>query len=457
MAKVFPLEPRTVAKVQTAYRRIVTELPVPETLGLLQELRSIEPPCMDGQPAIVWDHADRFTVADKYGNQWIDLSSGVLITNAGHGRKEIIDAIIAQAQTGVLTTYCFPNEPRAKLVRKLAEVAPKPLDRVFLLSTGAEAVECAIKLSRTYGVSLGHPKKLVMVSFERGFHGRTLGAQQVGGIPELKAWIGNLDPGFVQVPFPDGFRTTDTSFELFEETLAAAGVSPENVAGVIMESYQGGGADFAPVEYVQKLRAWCDRHQAVMICDEVQAGFGRAGTWWSFEHYGIVPDLITCGKGISGSLPLSAVIGKSSLMNLYGPGSMTSTHTGNPVCCAAAIANIDLLQKENLVANAAKVGAAMHERLNAIQKKYASRIGACHGKGLVAGLLMTQPNSKDPDGDLAWNVVRLCVEKGVMLFAPVGYKGGCVKICPPLCITIDAMNEACDVIDAAIGEAIASS
>jgi len=456
MAKVFPLQPRTVATVQTAYRRIVTQLPVPQTLPLLQELRAIEPPCMEGQPAIVWDHGERFTVSDKYGNQWIDFSSGVLITNAGHGRQEIIDAIVAQARTGLLTSYCFPNEPRLKLVRKLAEVAPQSLDRVFLLSTGSEAVECAIKLSRTYGVSLGHPKKLVIVSFERAFHGRTLGSQQAGGIAELKSWIGHLDPGFVQVPFPDGFRTPDTSFALFEKTLAAAGVSPENVAGVIMESYQGGGADFAPVQYVQKLRAWCDRYNAVMICDEVQAGFGRCGTWWAFEQYGIVPDLITCGKGISSSLPISAVIGKSSLMNLYGPGSMTSTHTGHPVCCAAALANIELMQKENLVANAATVGAGLHERLNAIQKKYASRIGACHGKGLVAGLLITHANSPEPDGELAWNIVRLCVAKGVMLVAPGGYKGACVKICPPLCITMDAMNEACDVIDAAIGEAIAS-
>jgi len=453
--KVFSLEPKKVKPVETAHRRIATPIPVPQSLAVIEQLRKYEPHCMEGQPPIVWDHADHFNVYDQWGNKWIDFSSGVLITNAGHGRKNVIDAIADQAQHGLLTSYCFPNEPRAKLVKKLVDLAPEGLDKCFLLSTGSEAVECTIKLSRTLGAKIGGDRKVVIVSFERAFHGRTLGSQQAGGIPALKTWIKNTDPGFVQVPFPDGYRTKDTGFELFEKTLADKGIDPVNVAGVISETYQGAGADFAPPEYFQSLRKWCDKHRAVMIADEVQAGFGRCGTLWGFEYYRIVPDLIVCGKGISSSLPISAVLGKTDIMNLYGPGSMTSTHTGNPVCCAAALASIDVILDEDLPGNAATVGRVFQSALRKVQSKYPDRIGACHGRGLVAALQMVKPGTEQPDADLASNVVRGCMERGVMMFAPVGFGGGSVKICPPLCITNEAVTEAITVIDEAIAEAIA--
>jgi 4-aminobutyrate aminotransferase-like enzyme len=453
--KVYPLEPRKVAKVQTKFRRIVTDIPVPEAMPILKELRTYEPACMEGQPPVFWDKAEGVTVSDRWGNQWLDFSSGVLIANAGHGRKKVVDAIVRQAQAPLLTTYCFPNASRAGLVKKLVSLAPKGLDKCFLMSTGSEAVECVIKLSRTHGVKVGGPKKNVIISFDRAFHGRTLGSQQAGGIPDLKSWIQNLDPGFVQVPFPDGFRTKDTSFALFEKTLADLKIDPKNVAGVIMETYQGGGADFGPPEYFQNLRKWCDKNQVVMVFDEVQAGFGRCGTFWGFEYYGVTPDLFSCGKGISSSLPVSAVIGKAELMNQYGPGSMTSTHTGNPICCAAALANVELIVEEKLTENSAKVGAVMHKALNKIKDKYASRIGCVHGRGLVAGVQLVKAGSETPDADLAWNVVRICIEKGVLFFAPVGFGGATLKICPPLCITEEAMLEGVGVIDVAIGQAIA--
>ncbi len=456
-SKVFPLEPCDVEKIETKYRRIVTKIPVPESLPILETLRRAEPHCMEGQPPVLWDHADRVNVYDKWGNKWLDFSSGVLITNAGHGRKKIIDAIVNQAQGGMLTSYCFPNEARAKLAAKLVELAPDGLDKVFLLSTGSEAVECAIKLSRTRGQKVGGNKKVTIVSFERAFHGRTLGSQQAGGIPELKTWIGNLDPGFVQVPFPDGFRTKDTSFELFEKTLKEKGVEPDSVAAVISETYQGGGADFAPPEYFQKVRKWCDEHDALLIFDEVQAGFGRCGTFWGFEYYGVLPDLFTCGKGISSSLPISAVIGRAEIMNQYPPGSMTSTHTGNPICCAAALANIEIILEENLVENSAKVGQIMLNALEKLKNKYAERIGAVHGKGLVAGVQIVKPGSEEPDAELAWQVVRICMEKGLLFFAPVGFGGGTIKVCPPLCINEEALLEGIDVLDSAIAQAIQES
>jgi 4-aminobutyrate aminotransferase/diaminobutyrate-pyruvate transaminase/4-aminobutyrate aminotransferase/(S)-3-amino-2-methylpropionate transaminase len=438
--------------VETPYRRIVTDLPAPQSLPILERLYKYEPVAMRGQPPVVWDHAEGFQVYDAYGNQWIDWSSGVLITNAGHGRREIIEAITRQAQSQLLTNYCFPSEIRSRLVEKLASILPEPLKKVFLLTTGSETVECAIKLCRSHGLKAGGRSKNVIVSFDKAFHGRTLGAQQAGGIPTLKEWIGNLDPGFVQVEFPDGFRTTDTSFEYFERSLSEKGIEPQHVAGVILETYQGGSAAFAPASYMQSLRQWCTGRKALLVCDEVQAGFGRCGTLWGFEHYGIVPDVACFGKGISSSLPLAAVAGRPDVMDMQPSGSMTSTHTGNPVCCAAALASIDLVLNENLAGNAREVGGVLHEKLRGLQSQY-RHIGSVDGKGLVAGMACVVPGTKEPDPDLAWEVVRRAVEKGVLMFTPVGFGGATVKIAPPLVITKEAILDSVS----ALAEAFAAA
>jgi 4-aminobutyrate aminotransferase / (S)-3-amino-2-methylpropionate transaminase / 5-aminovalerate transaminase len=453
MAREFTLQPRAVPRVETRYRRIVTDIPVPESLPALERLHRFEPVAMRGQPPVVWDHARGFQVYDAWGNQWIDWSSGVLITNAGHGRQEIIDAVTRQANSGLLTNYCFPSAIRGELVEKLASILPEPLKKVFLLTTGSETVECAVKLCRSYGMKVGGRAKHVIVSYDKAFHGRTLGSQQAGGIPSLKEWIVNLDPGFVQIPFPDGYRTPDSSFEVFERSLRERGIEPQNVAGVILETYQGGSAAFAPPAYMQALRRWCDGHKALLVCDEVQAGFGRTGTLWGFEHYGIVPDLTLFGKGISSSLPLSAVAGRPDVMDLHPAGSMTSTHTGNPVCVAAALASIDLVLKEGLAENARKMGAVLHQRLNELASR-TPQIGCVAGKGLVAGVACVQPGTTNPDADLAFEVVRRSMEKGLLMFSPVGFGGGTVKISPPLVITEEALNESLDVLEEAFAEAL---
>ncbi len=446
MAHEYSLVPKAVSRVETAFRRIVTDLPVPESLAILQRLHAFEPIAMRGQPPIVWHRAQGFQVFDAWGNQWIDWSSGVLIANAGHGRQEIVDAITAQASSHLLTNYCFPSDIRARLVEKLASILPEPLKKVFLLTTGSEAVETAIKLCRTHGVKSGGRSKNVIVSFDKSFHGRTLGAQQAGGIPALKEWIVNLDRGFVQVPFPDGYRTPDTSFAVFERSLRESGVEPQNVAGVILETYQGGSAAFAPPAYMRDLRAWCSGHKSLLVCDEVQAGFGRTGTLWGFEHYGMVPDLALFGKGISSSLPLSAVAGRPDVMDLHPAGSMTSTHTGNPVCCAAALASIDLVLRENLAANSCRIGAIMHQKLCALAAR-TPWMGRIEGKGLVAGIACVQPGTKEPDAALAQEIVTRMVEKGVLMFSPVGFGGATIKICPPLVITEEAMLDSLSALE----------
>jgi 4-aminobutyrate aminotransferase/diaminobutyrate-pyruvate transaminase/4-aminobutyrate aminotransferase/(S)-3-amino-2-methylpropionate transaminase len=458
----YELLPRKVPHVATKYRRIVTEIPAPESIPILDKLRRYEPQSMSGQPPVVWDRAEGVQVFDRFGNAWLDWSSGVLVTNVGHGHPKVRQAILDQVGHGLVHNYCFPSEIRARTVEALARVAPPGLDKVFLLTTGAEACECALKLMRTWGQKVGGQKvgkrgKITLVTFDNAFHGRTMGAQMAGGIPSLKSWIVNLDLDMVQVPFPDGFRGPDTSFEGFLRALEERGVRPEQVAGVMTETYQGGNASFAPPEYIQRLRAWCDRCQSLLVFDEVQAGFGRTGTYWGFEHYGVVPDLICCGKGISGGLPISAVIGRNEVMDLYGPGSMTSTHTGNPVCCAAVLASLQVIDEEGLVRRSAELGQVLQAEVRRVGRRYPQHVGAVHGRGMVAAMHMVKPGGIEPNAPLAWDIVRRSVEKGLLMFSPVGYGGASVKIAPPLITPEDALREGIAVLKEALAEAVAET
>jgi len=456
-SKEFSIKAKAVQPVSTKHRIIKTPtIPVEESLPILNELRDNEPMSMRGQPPIIWDHGEGFHVFDPYGNMWLDWSSGVLVANAGHGRKEIIDALREVVDKGQLHNYCFPSNPRAKLAKKLVEIAPKEMTRAFILTTGAESTECAIKLAKTWGLKQGGKEKNVIVSYDEAFHGRTMGSQLAGGIPALKEWLGTPDPSFVQVPFPGSNIVIDKSFELFEKTLADKGIKAENVAGVISETYQGGHCGFMPNEYAKKLRAWCTKHDAVMIYDEVQAGFGRTGKMWGFEHHDIVPDIMCLGKGISSSLPLSAVVGKEEIMNQYGPGSMTSTHTGHPLGSVASLASIDIIEREGLVENAAKLGEVLAVELEKIRARH-PEIFDLEGRGLVFALMAIKDRkTMEVDDELAFDIINYCFERGLLMFAPVGRGGGTVKVSPPLCITEEAIMEGLKVLNEAVDYCIAN-
>ena len=377
---------------------------------------------------------------------WLDWSSGVLISNAGHAHPNIIKGLKDIIDSELISTYVFYHERRSELVDLLQQDAPDGLDKVFLLSTGSEATENSIKLARTYGIKKGGRDKHVIVSFNNAFHGRTLAAQQAGGMPALKEWIVNLDPGFVNIPFPDGFFQEDVSFDVFLKTLEELGIAPKNIAGVITESYQGVGPFFMPKEYAQKLEAFCRENDALLIMDEVQSGFGRTGKWFAYEHYDIKPDLITCGKGISSSLPLSAVIGRNDVMDMYAPGSMTSTHSASPLPVIAAIENIKALKSGKMVENAAALGEVLKAGLLEIQKKHPEKIAFVTSEGLVAGLQIVKPNSKDGDKETAYKINEGCFQKGLLMFSPVGVGGMCIKIAPPLMITKEAIEDGLKVL-----------
>jgi 4-aminobutyrate aminotransferase / (S)-3-amino-2-methylpropionate transaminase / 5-aminovalerate transaminase len=445
---LFSLNPRAVPEVNTKFRRIRTDLPVPESLPILTRLKKNEPRSMFCQPPVLWDRAKNFQVYDAFGNIWLDLTSGVLVANVGHANPKVKLAIIDAVQKDLLHTFAFPNAAREALVGKLISKAPRPLDKVYLFTTGSETTECAIKLARIYGQTL-LPDKSAIITFDNAFHGRTFGAQMAGGIPSLKRWIKEPAPGFFQVPFPDGFRTPKYTFSDFLHSLDAVGLEGHRIAGVMLESYQGGSASFAPIEFIKSLRSWCEAQQIQLIFDEVQAGFGRTGRYFAFEHYDVVPDILCCGKGMSGSLPISAVIGKSIVMDLQEPGEMTSTHAGNPVCCAAALASLEVFDEDRLVEKAESVGRTLHAGLAKLKLDH-EIVGAVHGKGLVAGMHIIKPETGEPGGDMAAEITYQCFIRGLLLFAPLGFGSATVKICPPLTITEEAVNEGVEVLEQAI-------
>lgn len=436
-AKEFSATPQTVPPVETPYRRIASAIPHPDTVPVLEMLRANESRSMRGQPPVVWRKNHGFQVEDGCGNKWLDWSSGVLVGNAGHNHPRIVKALQDYLASGApLMTYLFPGDARAKLAAKLIEITPKEIERVFLMTTGAEATEVAIKLARTRGIR-SNPKKRYIVSYEFGFHGRTYGAQLAGGAMD---WL-DPNPYFVKVPFPSSIDAKDRSFNTFTARLAELGVEPDLVAGVIAETFQGREGKLMPVEYAQALRQWCDAHGAALIFDEVQAAFGRTGKMFAFEHYGIVPDIFCCGKGISSSLPLSAVLGRAEYLDMFGPGEMTSTHTGSPLPAVAALASIEAIIEEGMVENAARIGAYLHQELAKIAAPYRDRVET-GGTGLVNAMLFFDNREKlTPDAEMAFRFCEECFHSGNLFFSPVGKAYGAIKFCPPLCITREAVED----------------
>ena len=458
----FDLKPVDVPKVETAHRRIGTPIPVPESIPLFETLYKCEPRSVGTQVPVVWDRAEGFNVHDAYGNCWIDFTSGILVANAGHSHPHVRQALRKHIDEKPLHSYLFATEARAKLVEKLVAFTPPNLTKVFLLSTGSEAIEASLKLARLYGLRK-EPRKNVIVSIEGSFHGRTMGSQMCCSSPAAKNWITTLDPDIRQIPSPrswadaappeDPDKYGEKFFLKSLAKLEQEGVDLGRIAAFLVEGYQGiRGPIFFPCEYIQALRRWADEHDALMIVDEIQSGFARTGKLFAYEHYGVEADIVCCGKGISSSLPLSAVLGRAEIMDVPGPGEMTSTHTGNPLCCAATLASIEVLEDENLIATSAEKGCFVEARLGELQQRHADRISLVMGRGLVWGVFFVRPGTGEPDIELADRVVVKVIQKGLMMFIT---GNGTIKICPPLIISEEALREGIEVIGEALDECLA--
>ena len=434
-------------RIETRYRRIVTPIPTPESTRAIESLRRLEPEGLGVPGPVVWDRAEGYQVFDRHGNRWIDFTSGIYVANIGHAHPHVVEAMRQQLEKPMLHAYLFATQIRLRFLEKLIEVTPANLTKAFLLTTGSESIECAVKLSRLYGLSID-PKKTVIVAAAGAFHGKTMGAQMLSSAAEAKRWIVNLDPDVRHIPFPDEDDGPDT----FDRHVADLGVNPERIAAFVLESYQGmGGPKFYPPSYVQALRRFADAHGALVVFDEIQAGFGRTGKLLAYEHYGVDADLVCCGKGISSCMPLSAVLGRGELLDLPESNALTSTHTANPMACAAALATLEVLEQENLVAESARRGAIFAEGLERIRSRHGDRISCVRGRGLVHAIFFVRPGTSEPDVAIAERITDRAIQKGLMLFQT---HGDLVKMGPPLTIPDDALREGIDVLGEAVDECL---
>ena len=415
---------------------------------------------------LVIERAEGVWVWTERGKKLLDGFAGLAVVNVGHGRREIAEAIAEQTVRLAYypTTRQFSNRPAAQLAEKLAALTPGDLDYSFFAVSGAEANERAMQMARHYWLASGKPTKHKVISLEGGYHGGTTGTFAVCGLPHMVEPYAALHvPGFAKItpPYPFRDRGKGTDEELVQRRArelrqAIVAEGPETVSAVIMEPViSSGGFIMPPIGWLRAVRAICDELDVLMIADEVITGFGRTGRWFACEHDGIVPDLMTVAKGItSGYIPLSAAIARGRLADAFPDDAKQEnvhpgTYAAHPVACAAALANIQIMEKDNLVANAAAMGARLRDGLQqAIGKKRI--VGEVRGRGLMvcAELVAPDGSGRPLDKELVAKLDRKAWDRGAIVYA----RGQVVRLAPPLCITAAEVDQLVDVVAASIGE-----
>jgi 4-aminobutyrate aminotransferase len=393
-------------------------------------------------------------VTDVDGNEFLDFAAGIAVNSTGHCHPEVVKAIQSQAAELIhMSGTDFYYEHMIKLADRLSAIAPMPgPHRFYYGNSGAEAVECAMKVARY------HTGRQNIISFFGAFHGRTMGALSLtGSKPQQKRRFAPFVPGVHHVPYPYAYRgcTGDAkeqeAFALncaryIENKLFKTILPPEEVAAIILEPIQGeGGYVVAPTNFLEEIRRICDKHGILLIADEVQSGVGRTGKWWAIEHSGVQPDIVCIAKGIASGMPLGICMTKAEVMN-WVPGSHASTFGGNPVCIAAALATLDIIEREAMK-NAATVGEKMLGRLRPWIQKH-PHVGDVRGRGLMIGVeIVKDQASRTPAGDLRDKIVELAFERGLLI---LGCGETSIRLCPPLVVNQNEADIALDILEESI-------
>jgi 4-aminobutyrate aminotransferase len=393
---------------------------------------------------------------DVDGNEFLDFATGIAVVSTGHCHPEVVAAIQRQAAELIhISGTDFYNEPLTDLADRLSAVAPMPGPHKFFYgNSGAEAIECALKLARY------HTRRQQIISFFGGFHGRTMGALSLtASKPQQRRRFSPLVPGVTHVPFPYTYRgcsggpQEQEAFSLgcaryIEEKLFKTIVAPEEVAAIFIEPIQGeGGYVVAPDNFMRELRAICNRHGILLVVDEVQCGAGRTGKWWAVEHSGVEPDMVCIAKGIASGMPLGICMTRAEIMD-WVPGSHASTFGGNPVSIAAALATMNIIEREGL-ANAARIGAMMLERLAAWTTSH-PLVGDVRGRGLMIGIeLVKDKATREPAAALRNRVEVLAFERGLMI---LGCGETSIRLCPPLTVNEHEATIALDILEDALSQ-----
>ena len=434
--------------------KLVCTLPGPKARAAVEaDTRLISPSYTRSYP-LVARRGRGLRVEDVDGNEFLDFAAGIAVTSTGHCHPEVVAAIQKQAAELIhISGTDFYDEHLTDLAEKLSSVAPMPGPHKFFYgNSGAEAVECALKLARY------HTGRQHVIAFLGAFHGRTMGALSLtASKPQQKRRFSPLVPGVTHVRYPYAYRgctggpQEEEAFAMgcaryIEEKLFKTIVPPEEVAAIFVEPIQGeGGYVVAPTNFLRELRAICDKYGILLVVDEVQSGAGRTGKWWAIEHSGVQPDIVCMAKGIASGMPLGVCMSRADGMD-WVPGSHASTFGGNPVSIAAALATFDILERE-AIDNAAKVGGKILERLNGWKKTHAL-VGDVRGRGLMIGVeLVKDKTTREPASALRNRVEELCFGRGLMI---LGCGETSIRLCPPLVVSEQEATVALDILEDAL-------
>ncbi len=430
--------------INTKNITITTSIPAPGTKQLMNKLNKVESRSMHGQLPIAWSKAKNFSIYDIAGNKFIDFTSTIFVANVGHSNDRVKKYINRSLKSNFIHSYAYINKIRAEYIDKLVKFCGKGFQKAFLMSAGTEATEAAFKLMRMYGQKK-KKRKLGIVCFDGNWHGRTMAAQMMSGNINQKKWIGFHDKDIHHIPFPYPWLIKNGNEEEFLN-LSIRNLKKKldlnkDVCGFMLETFQGWGALFYPKKYVKLLSKICKQNEILLTFDEMQSGFGRTGKNFGFQHYGIIPDLICCGKGMGGGVALSGVVGKKNIMDLPEVGNMSSTNSANPLACSAGLAVLEEIQDKKLTDKAKINGQLMHKKLLAIKKKHPNLFNV-YGKGLIAAIIFNK-SQKNINKKLKL-LVEKCMKDGLLLV----YTGReSVKIGPPLTITKSAIIEGTQIIE----------
>jgi 4-aminobutyrate aminotransferase len=442
-------------KTLTIGPKLTTAIPGPHARRILAgDAKYISPSYTRSYP-LVAKSGRGIVVEDVDGNEFFDFSAGIAVTSTGHCHPEVVAAIQKQAAELIhMSGTDFYYEGMVTLAERLSKIAPMPGPHKFYYgNSGTEAVECALKLARY------HTKRQQVIAFFGAFHGRTMGALSLtGSKPQQKRRFSPMVPGVTHVRYPDVYRGCEggpqeaEKFALgcaryIEDKLFKTILAPEEVAAIFVEPIQGeGGYVIAPTIFMQELRRICDKHGILLVLDEIQSGIGRTGKWWAVEHSGVHPDIVCIAKGIASGMPLGITMSKADIMDWI-PGSHASTFGGNPVCIAAALATLDVIEKEGLLRNSQEVGDYMRKRMQDWPNKYRI-VGDVRGRGLMIGVeIVKDQSTREPAAGERDRIVELAFERGVLF---LGCGPSTVRIAPALVVTKDEADVAIDALEESI-------
>ena len=430
-----------------------TAIPGPKSSAILERKDRVVAEPLSVYLPVVIESGSGATVTDVDGNTFLDFTGGVGCLNVGHSHPRVVEAAQEQLTKFSHTDFTIvPYDVYVTLAERLIEKTPIRGDaKAAFFNAGAEAIENAIKFARAY------TKRPAVIGFEGGFHGRTLLALSLTSKTHpYKAGLGPFAPEVYRLPFPNEYRGPSgaEALETLERALITQ-VAAESVAAIVIEPVQGeGGFVVAPREFVEGVRRICDDNAIVMVVDEVQTGYGRTGTMFAIEQYGVEPDLVTLAKSIAMGLPLSAVIGKAEIMDAPGDSAIGGTYVGNPVAQAAALAVLDVFEDEGVVERAAAIGETIRTRMQTWQERY-DAIGDVRGLGAMLAIeLVHDRETKDPAPELATAVVEAAAERGLLLLKS-GIYSNCIRVLAPLTISDAEVDEALGVWEDALAVALA--